>query len=183
MDTQEREELLAVTRKASALGKHIFQHHGYNSMAWLAMVLGEKDDDKEIIVSREGVPPGHFYEVITEICQNIPFEVKGICLIMDTFILSSEDMDPEEAKRQRAELRAGDLSRRFDECDPLVKEALSVLVLTPVGSCMISAPYRYTPVEGWEWLPEHEMPEDASLDWEFNRVINGLPRRDPEVMQ
>jgi hypothetical protein len=181
MDTA-KEELTVIASSAVELGKSLFEQNGYGSMSWIGLFLGIGDDEKAIVVSPEGVPPGNLYDVVCEICKRIPFTVKGICLIMDTYSLHIDASSYTEAEKKfRDELLAGDLGTLFKEGDPRVREALSVCVMSEGGNVMASLPYKWTPVDGWEWDEEESVPEDAAIDWEFERIVAGLPKRETEM--
>jgi hypothetical protein len=71
----------------------------------------------------------------------------------------------------------------FKAGHPDVIEQLTVEVLRSGEEVTIGMPYKYTPVDGWEWSEPVPMPPGATSDWEFDRLIAGLPKKSYEEMK
>lgn len=151
---------------------------------FVPVVMLEESDDNIVIYVLVGVPTGRMYDAVTAIVSRHESVPKSICICVDAYIDSDEFKDvsdPEELKRRIA--TRVPLEKRFLDGDPAVKESIHTVVMTPDSDLVINQPYKWTPVDGWEW-DEMNVIEDSVSDWEWDRIIAGLPRREVnEIMQ
>lgn len=155
--------------------KRFFIQNGYGAAPLVVMFIGEKDSS--LYAAPEGVPPGHLYDTIIQMIKTLEYTPVLICMAMDTYALKIDKEGPNEAWDEADKLRAGDLGRMFRDGDPRVVEQLTVEVLRSGEEVTIGLPYKYTPVDGWEWGEPLPMPEGATSDWDFDRLVAGLPKK------
>jgi hypothetical protein len=167
--------------KFADLGKEIAEQQGHGNFAPTCMVEGTHDNVTIFVMV--GVPTGYMYAAVQSVIKEFGEEIKSIALTVDSYMDPTEFEgveDPEEFKR-RLEVRVP-LEKRFKDGDPAVKESLHTVIMSPDWNITINQPYKWTPVDGWEW-DEPRIIDDGSSDWEWDRLINGLPRRDlTEIM-
>ena len=161
--------------------KNFFIQNGYGVAPLVVIIIGETEST--LIVAPEGVPPGTLYNNIIEMIKTCEYTPRLICMVMDTFALRIDKVDPDKAWKQAESLRAGDLGRMFKAGHPDVVEQLTVEVLRSGEEVTIGLPYKYTPVDGWEWSEPVPMPPGVTSDWEFDRLIAGLPKKSYDEMK
>jgi hypothetical protein len=161
--------------------KAFFIENGYGATPLVVILLGEKDST--INTAPYGVPPGTLYELVIEMIKVCGFTPTLVCMVMDTYSLRIDADNPEKAWDRASTLKAGDLNRMFKEGDPDVIEQLSVEVLRSGEEKMIGLPYKWTPVDGWEWSEPVPLPKEVSSDWDFDRMVAGLPKKSYEEMK
>jgi len=164
----------------AAIGKQIAEDMGHENFIPTLFVLME--DETSAVLGMMGVPPGQMYDATQVVLSNFD-NVKAIALTADTYLdqslisKSPEDID-EYMKNWRP------LVERFLEGDPNVSEGLQTIALSANLSVSIHQPYKWTPVDGWEWGEPNVMDEENgySTNWKWDRLINGLPLEDPQTI-
>jgi hypothetical protein len=167
------EELMGVA-------KQFFVSNGYGAAPLVVMLIG--DEDSILIAAPEGIPPGTLYDTMIQMIKSVGFTPNLICMVMDTYALKIDKDNPNDAWDQADSLRAGDLGRMFKAGRPDVVEQLMVEVLRSGEEVSIGLPYKYTPVDGWEWSEPVPMPPGTTSDWEFDRLVAGLPKKSYKEM-
>lgn len=171
-----------IAEKLMAVSREFFTESGYGATPLVVILIGE--EDSVIYAAPEGVPPGTLYDNVIAMIKQCGFTPHLVCMVMDTYALKIDNKDdPDGAWAKADRLRAGDLGRMFKECHPDVIEQLTVEVLRSGEEFTIGMPYKYTPVDGWEWSEPVPMPPGATSDWDFDRLIAGLPKKSYEEMK
>jgi hypothetical protein len=157
------------------LAQGALEHMGYNSCPPILSVIPESPDRAPMIGPVE-IETGRAYATVQANVLHLGYPVKVVALSSDTYMLKVESTDPSDPEFIEATSNHRvPLAKRFAEGDPLVTEALSTIVMMSGRSISLNQPYKWTPVDGWEW---GEITKIETSDWDFDRLVSGQPRLD-----
>jgi hypothetical protein len=138
----------------------------------------KKEGERDIIGLLTGVPHGMLYEAIQSVLRQCPYEPDTIVVISDAYYM----FDPDDEYIKSIKNRTNQpLEVMFKLGDLRVMEACNVSLICKEGSVTVVQSYKWTPVDGWEWGKQEVLDSrksDNTPDWEFERLVSGLPRRD-----
>jgi hypothetical protein len=143
----------------------------------IPMIHARQEGGPDVIFGLVGAPPGQLWEAIQLALRSTGIRPTSLVIMCDAFYESVEGEGVPD-------YTLGSLAHRFSKGDPNVKEAINTVVLSSDISVLVNQVYRWTPVDGWEWEEANvhydpDAPGPVS-DWEFDRLINFLPRRSYE---
>lgn len=154
----------------------MFESMGHGNIQ--PMLHLRKKGEPDVIGMLGGVPTGMVYEGVQYALSQVPYVPESIVLISDSYYLFKPDQEYLDSVKNGTNQP---LEAMFKLGDLRVQEACNVTFLCSEAVISIVQAYKWTPVDGWEWgeqvvLDSREQSEVA--DWEFDRLIGGLPRRD-----
>ena len=151
------------------------EHMGYNNCPAILAVVPEGSEHAPMI-KPVSIDTGKAYATVQAHVLHLGYPVKIVVLSRDTYTLKVETTDPEDPEFIEATSNHRvPLAKRFAEGDPAVTEALSTTAMVSGLTLAINQPYKWTPVDGWEW---GEITTIESQDWDFDRMVSGQPRLD-----
>lgn len=170
-------EKIEWAKQFAEMGKDIAMTMGHNE--FIPTLFYRDTEGKTTIVGMMGVPTGHMYDAVLQVLKtalNGTFEM--IALTCDAYsdMHEMEGITSDEEFQAHLAVRVG-LETRFLAGDSNVKECLNTLVMSADGVITVNQSYKWTPVDGWEW-DEPRVIDDGTSDWEWDRIIAGLPRKE-----
>lgn len=124
----------------------------YNSFRPMLVLIGENGIVPIVI---GGELPGALHLVVGSLLAELAVvapqleinagAIKALAIHSDSYVKT--DVDAEDI----GSYRSGDLGELFAQGVRGIGEALRSYLVTPQETLVVMQPYRYTPVDGWEW--------------------------------
>lgn len=180
----ETQDLVEFAKDHLETAKTMFVAMGHENIQ--PMLHMRKEGQPDIIGTLEG-QPGHLYEAVQGALNAMREQFDGyvpdsVILISDSYYMTAPDDEYMQSVKNGTNQP---LAVMFKLGDLRVKEALNLTLMHPEAMITINQPYRWTPTDGWEWddyeVMDSRQTEHGS-DWDFNDLINNLPRKPIEEM-
>ena len=179
------DDLVEFAKSHLETAKAMFISMGHENIQ--PMLHMRKEGSPDLIGTLEG-QPGYLYEAVQGALSAVREQLDGyvpdsIILISDSYYMTAPDEEYVESVRNGTNQP---LAVMFRLGELRVKEALNLTLIHPEALITVNQPYKWTPVDGWEWddyeVMDSRNTDRAVTDWNYDDLINNRPRKPIEEM-